>query len=906
MASTVQQYNAASQTLNNSIQTADDDLASLTAEVKAIQANPTQPNAQQKLDILKERADAVTGGVSADVQGKRYELVQVYNNLPPSDQAQLSNQLVQSSQATNNIINQTQILRGDLLVAQNAVSRGVASDFTQKGTEDNKKDDDSSGPTEPPSTGPVKKSPRARKNPLGDFASSTYQLTLYMITPDAYDAFVQSGRKNINAFTQAQPVTGSAAGGAFIVAQSGGTNEKYRLKPEFQYDYYIDNLVATTYNSGSELNTFNIKFTIIEPYGFSFITNLRRARDKLETVSKGTSILPGPERNLYILGFRFYGYDETGNILTGKERMDDGTILDPNNSNTGLFEKFIDIQITDFTFKLDGKATVYNIAAGTVGQEAGLGLKRGTFKHGVSLTASTVEEAIGLLKEKLNKDEEQSIDTEPRNRYDFQFIGEEEDIKRIKNASLIAPNDKTKGAWEGSRATKTSEVNENTSVKAAPSPVKHQFAQPADTIVNDVVAMLMKQSNYMTSAVNTLYEAQTSGKVGKAITNNPGDQQLNWYNLSCEVKNARFNTKLNDWVYDITYVIQPYKTPAVYTPLLSTNPTYSFYGPHKTYEYYFTGQNTEVLSYEQTYNLGYFNAIAPVEGLPSPGFSNRDYSPPMATGKRPDVSRVSSLNKSLDTQNTILTVLYDPGAQISGKLTIMGDPDFLMTPNPSSLNQVYDQFYGSDGYTINPNGGQIFITVDFKEAIDYDLSNGYLNVNQNVFLIKYPPEIAKAYPGVIFQVIELTSTFNNGKFTQVISVALPPLWNTDEEGNERSDSAKEAAQGSKDKENIRVVSPNVNYIYPATSGATPGQNNSSKSSNQLAPDLPPTPTATPSANDLLNPVYFRSTGATGAAPPASPTPPPAATNTRGQQGEALYDPQTGQSLGYADFGTEDD
>ena len=39
------------------------------------------------------------------------------------------------------------------------------------------------------------------QNPLGNFSSYTYQLSLYMITPDAYDEFQASGRKNINALT---------------------------------------------------------------------------------------------------------------------------------------------------------------------------------------------------------------------------------------------------------------------------------------------------------------------------------------------------------------------------------------------------------------------------------------------------------------------------------------------------------------------------------------------------------------------------------------------------------------------------------------------------------------------------------------------------------------------------------
>ena len=37
------------------------------------------------------------------------------------------------------------------------------------------------------------------QNPLANFSSYTYQISLYMITPDAYKAFIESGRKNLNA-----------------------------------------------------------------------------------------------------------------------------------------------------------------------------------------------------------------------------------------------------------------------------------------------------------------------------------------------------------------------------------------------------------------------------------------------------------------------------------------------------------------------------------------------------------------------------------------------------------------------------------------------------------------------------------------------------------------------------------
>ena len=41
---------------------------------------------------------------------------------------------------------------------------------------------------------------RRLDNPLGALSSYTYQLSLYMISPDAYDAFVATGRRTHRCF----------------------------------------------------------------------------------------------------------------------------------------------------------------------------------------------------------------------------------------------------------------------------------------------------------------------------------------------------------------------------------------------------------------------------------------------------------------------------------------------------------------------------------------------------------------------------------------------------------------------------------------------------------------------------------------------------------------------------------
>ena len=119
-------------------------------------------------------------------------------------------------------------------------------------------------------------------NPLGSLSSYTYQLSLYMVSPDAYDAFIASGRRNLNLFNEqfagslaADQATDLENRGVFLVAQSGGSSPTERTS-EFKYDYYIDDLSFKSLVNAKETAgpTGNIEFTfkITEPYGFSLIS----------------------------------------------------------------------------------------------------------------------------------------------------------------------------------------------------------------------------------------------------------------------------------------------------------------------------------------------------------------------------------------------------------------------------------------------------------------------------------------------------------------------------------------------------------------------------------------------------------------------------------------------------------
>jgi len=617
------------------------------------------------------------------------------------------------------------------------------------------------------------------QNPLGNFATYTYQLSLYMISPDAYNAFVVSGRKNINALSSAD-VNGKATnGGSFLIAQSGGVNNKTsRRAPGFNLDYYIDDLKITTKTSGKSTQTASniseLKFNIYEPFGFSLISKLKRAFSSLQTVSKipNYSKALNASKQFFILGVRFQGYDKNGNIANAAQTFSDDTInLSPDAS--GVYERFYDIIINELKFKVNGTATTYNITASLPQTQTGLGIARGRVNNMAPLSASTVKEAldgkgngITSLFGTLNSAQETMVknsEIEIANKYSVRFLG---DTTAIQSATLSSDADLDKKKIAMSRASKSSQVNEATSSKAVVSPNKRLITFNGDISIAQAIKKIIMQSSYLEDAMKVIYDTSeepdpSTGSPDQVTKKDP--PPIQWYNLSTEIKILGFDTKVGDFAYDITYIIQPYATPASYSPFTKSSP---YYGPHKRYQYWFTGKNSEIISYEQSLDNLFFNVV--LNGTGDGAAQSGGASVPVIPGKRQNQDRQGRLDEGNETQNAYMTSLFDPGAYAEAKITILGDPDFLTQETPSSLSEVYNQFYGSDGFVINPNGGQVFIEVSFNEAEDYNNNTGILDVNQNILFWQYPQNIASKIKGVVYMVQLVESSFSRGKFTQVL------------------------------------------------------------------------------------------------------------------------------------------
>lgn len=738
--------------------------------------------------VQKKNQEELDASIAADIAARQAR--EEANTKPPNDLGGT----IASDDARNDPNAATQIANQANLPTVTGSEQTAVTNASFAGTTQ-------SGSSNTTATNPVKKNvgvdpkPGTRlKNPLANFSSYTYQISLYMITPDAHSLFVANGRKDISTFAKA-----GANAGAYLIMQSGGINNTLSQRPaNMPYDYYIDDLRITnaisTQQTSTSSNITKITFNIIEPIGFSFTTKLKRAREALMKTSKIPNIekATNASKQFFVLGIRFQGYDANGEIANASKYFSDDT-FNTSPDASGVYERFYDILFEKVTFKLTGGSTVYSITAKNIASEVGLHVARGTVDSNIEVVADTVGAALNgsgkgmtSLFQTMNNNGQKFKDAKNRefpDVYDVRWIGLGSD--NIKDAQLksIADPDKKKSA--PGPANNAVEVNDATGQSVAYDKQKIKISITQGMSVLQAIQKIIKQSTYMTNAMETLFMSEetpsddTASAEKKEQKNPP---TLRWYNVSPEVEVIGFDTKINDFAYKITYVIQPYDTPASVSPY---GKAAKYYGPHKRYEYWYTGKNSEILSYEQQFDNAFFNITFNPNG--DPAASGGDAKIPQLGGKPTTQDRSGKITPGAEAENTYMTSLFDPGAYAQARIQILGDPDFLMREAANGINEVYKQFYQNDSFTINPNGGQVFIEIAFNEGVDYgatingtnigpnDNGTGVMTINDSIFFWDYPDSVKSgpnAIKGVSYQVRECESVFKGGKFTQTLQLNI--------------------------------------------------------------------------------------------------------------------------------------
>lgn len=706
-----------------------------------------------------------------------------------------------------------------------------------------------------------------RWNPLSKLSSYTYCLTLYMVTPECSNFFAENGKM--------PPNNNVSSGRYFIVARSGGMNSdrdpraltmdsEGKLGPGVPgLDFMIDDLSFDVYMLGADgqrtpTTATTFSFKVVEPLGFTFLTKLSKASNQINKLSN--LIGDGPETskpNLYqqhyMLGIKFYGYDASGNVIESDkfEGSDDKVTGD----KFAIFERIFPIIGSKVSFAINGRAATYTWEAVLTNHQTAFGSKRGLMQGVLSAEGATVGEVIGGI----DGEEKKSILQQLNNFQQTAKINKNISIPTVykvdwgnftelKNSSVVTTQDRDLKSTGGSGAESVEESNVATSQQNQTVKTTREFKNfTAGTAIVAALDQVIVTSSYITDKLIK----ENKARVEAESENNNITGKLQWYAINPVVKVIKRDLEINDWAYEVTYQMLPYEIPYIKSQYVGVKSKY--YGPVKRYDFTYTGQNTEIITFELDYNNSYYTVTTPNTTVDRSAANKRGGKvTPVALGPSNSAPTSGNVNNANVVSQNVRANLYSIADQAIASFKVMGDPDLIMDSVGYKVlpSSTFGKFYSGVNQTISPYGGQLFIEVVFGVAEDYKESTGLLDLDPNEIIAFYPldQQRAQGSNGIIYKIIKVSNSFSRGKFEQVLECHFVPtpelIFSDDPDGSyERAENARFARQGTGARQS------GVNQPEENTTDQTGSQSEPTVNGDPLNTNSESTPTNTGSTTN---------------------------------------------------------
>jgi hypothetical protein len=674
-------------------------------------------------------------------------------------------------------------------------------------------------------------------NILDRFASYTYRASVYLMNPAQYQQLVRSKKKSIDGYNLLFQSAGAPASkGGFTGALNANANDATGgantinvnavdagRNPAFPLDFYIDNIsiknLSQGHASGTAHNMTEIKFTVIEPMGITLLDRIYQAVQDFAPKEEGTGKINYTTAQ-YLMVIRWYGYDIDGNLIKGGP-----TLSDPN----AVIEKFVPFMIKQIDWYVSNKLVTYDFSCVPIGQNVGVGTRRGAVPYDVQLSGSTVAEILGggalrpppttaaspgasttsasFVNPVLQGEYGEERFTEPPpkanaaknpssmvktglmgsmnefvyqltvgqrpiyqypDQYEIVFVGAAKQL--IGAATIVLPGGKKEAKLTPMGLPQTIEsgaASPDTDRKDVTMSTIHVVAgQPIVQIIDAVI----RNSSYITSQqltqINPIDNLEEPNPE-TAATNKP----VNWYRINFESIPLKPDNLRNDYAYKIRYIISVYQIDKYDSKYF---PVGTFRGVHKSYPWLFTGKNTSVIDYKETLNTAY-NMLVSGTNAQNSGSEvlRRQIAATMQDmivytyGATSGESMQGSKERGNEAAANMADSLYGGADLANGTLRIIGDPAWIQQGSLSSGVTAADLEIGSflPDGTINFDGEQIFWEVTWNRPDDYDLTTGLASPNGKNNSLG----ISRLYLAS-----EVTSEFKQGKFEQTIT---GPLFN---------------------------------------------------------------------------------------------------------------------------------
>jgi len=323
------------------------------------------------------------------------------------------------------------------------------------------------------------------------------------------------------------------------------------------------------------------------------------------------------------------------------------------------------------------------------------------------------------------------------------------------------------------------------------------FTYAAGTPIVRILDEILKNSSYITDqAAYMIDEVTQITKPQKPL----GD--LGWYKISVSTTPIKYDEKRRDFAYNITYIINTY---GINSMLSEYFPAGTLRGLHKSYKYWFTGQNTQVIRYEQQFNSAYKLTFSNPKLLTDTKALTNQLAREAPTIEYQAAVGSSSIQGAEGITNSIgasaADYLYSPSDIASVNLTIVGDPAWLQqgeaAAGVNSFNFNFNPFNPDGG--INYDAQEIIFDLQWNTVADYDVNGtGLANPNKT-------PSTTQASQTYTYTATECTSKFSKGKFEQDLKGKLfqitdprttPPSGTVSDGSSDRAETARLKRQGN--------------------------------------------------------------------------------------------------------------
>lgn len=649
-------------------------------------------------------------------------------------------------------------------------------------------------------------------NILDQYASYTYNISVYLMDKDGFKRLIQSAKRNVAGYALLFQSGGAAANSSGDTAATAGRN------PYFSLDYYIDNVeingLVSGKGTGAPHNSTNMKFTVIEPNGITLINNLNDAvldyiyngninRKK----SGGGGQAPWGGQN-YLMVIKFYGYDSNGNLVRGGVQKPDGG-SDPN----AVIEKYIPFQISELKFRVGSKMVEYNFECVTPGNAINGSANRGTIPYDLEIAASTLKEALaGQLVVTANAadangrpastagagqgtaefaaQDPRRIDLkngavtsgtssngvgvttqEPTSGFDYYTPPANPDSRAAPGKANTAPKknltvnkglfaalnkyqqdlvaDGTQSladiyevefasdalanalvTYRGGADPSNSSMPKGGSAADQLNPNKQSADFTTNTLRAKAGMQIVQFLDQMARNSTYIQDQQTvviDPTDGTQKPQGKGGQNLAWFQIGFGYEPIAWDEKRKDYAYKIKYVLTPYWVATVDSAYF---PTTAFRGVHKNYPYWFTGQNTAIINYEQTYNTLYTRILsgAPATDTRTSDLGELNDLVKKKFSPRSGQSSQGAQGRTNEPAANAADKLYSPEDLAHADVRIIGDPAWIfqgdVSYGASAKRYKPDPFF-ADG-TINSESRQVYFEVNFNLPGDYDLNTGLM------------------------------------------------------------------------------------------------------------------------------------------------------------------------------------